>query len=452
MENNEDSLPLQRRRLKLRIPQNITREHIIQAIEEIKKVRWPPRNNSTTYDLFYQGERYPPKIVVMYANKYANGELFDVSKFSGGEDTTNKFFRARGFDIIPKKETVSEFRYIDPKLSDDQYPVKEKSKLYIERDYRIKIWKDLQSLGNARNLLPELLREKYRIYRGAAGIWCDKERTTPLSEDDFGISVSVLHTGKSYPDDLTEDYIVYHYPKTNRPTNTDRNEIEATKNAKRFKVPIFIISHSERNDKLRDVQLGYVNDWNDENETFLIEFSPQGEMKSAPPIQTVDEQPFAVYQTDRKLITSNSIRRDTKFRFKALKRYGSKCAVCSITIDNLLQAAHVIPKESNRSTDDERNGLILCHNHHDAFDDFLFCIHPETKKIVYRPTGPSKEDLKIEADTLVPKRNAPHIDALQWRYREFIKEIREPVGTKPTPREAAAPLSVLSFMMPETRP
>jgi len=110
MENEEGAPPIPKRRLKLRIPKNITREHIIQAIEEIKKVRWPPRNNSIKYDLFYEGEKYPPKIVVMYANKYANGELFDVSKFSGGEDTTNKFFRARGFEIIQKKETVTAFR------------------------------------------------------------------------------------------------------------------------------------------------------------------------------------------------------------------------------------------------------------------------------------------------------------------------------------------------------
>ena len=85
-----------------RIPSNITPEHIIQAINEIKIRRWPDKNNSIKYDLLYEGVRYPPKIVVMYANKYANGELFDVSKFTGGEDTTNKFFRARGFEIVPK--------------------------------------------------------------------------------------------------------------------------------------------------------------------------------------------------------------------------------------------------------------------------------------------------------------------------------------------------------------
>ena len=428
MESEEGIPPILKRRLKLRIPQNITREHIIQAIEEIKKVHWLPKNNSTTYDLFFEGERYPPKIVVMYANKYANGDLFDVSKFSGGEETTNKFFRARGFDILPKKATAPAFRYIDPELTDDQYPIKEKSKIFLERDYRVKIWKDLQARDNARNISPEILREQYRIYRGAAGIWCDKDRTTPISEDEFGIAVSVLHTGKSYPDDVTDDSIVYHYPKTNRPKNTDRSEIEATKNTKRFQVPLFIITHSEANDKLRDVRLGYVIEWNDENETFLIEFSDSGEVTS-PPTQSIDDsQPLMTYLTERKMITSNSIQRDTKFRFNVLKRYGQKCAVCSLTIDNLLHAAHIIPKDAKRSTDSESNGIILCHNHHDAFDDFLFCIHPKTKKIVYRQSGPSKTDLKIEMDYLSPKRNVPHEDALQWRYKEFLKETREPTG------------------------
>ncbi len=418
--------PTQKRRLKLTIPKNITRDHIIQAINEIKKIGWPPRNNSTTYDLFYEGGRYPPKIVVMYANKYANGELFDVAKFSGGEDTTNKFFRERGFEILPKKEIVPPFRYIDPTLSRDQYPINEKSKISQERDYRLQIWRELHALDNARNISPEVLREKYRIYRGAAGIWCDKERTTPLSEDEFGISVSVLHTGKSYPDDITDDSIVYHYPTTNRPKNTDLSEIEATKNAKRFQVPLFIITHSENNDKLRDVRLGYVIDWDDEHRTFLIEFSTMGEMRSAHSAlpQTVDDQPFTTYQTDRKTITTNAIQRDTKFRYKVLKRYGSKCAVCSITIDNLLHAAHIIPKEAGRTSDDERNGIILCHNHHDAFDDFLFCIQPDTKKILYRPRGPTMQELKIETDFLSPKHNIPHEEALRWRYKEFIKETR----------------------------
>lgn len=117
MGSDEGAPPVPKSRLKLTIPKEITREHIIQAIEEIKKVRWPPRNNSTTYDLCFEGERYPPKIVVMYANKYANGELFDVSKFSGGEETTNRFFRARGFKIVDKESANTAIE--NPHFRDD---------------------------------------------------------------------------------------------------------------------------------------------------------------------------------------------------------------------------------------------------------------------------------------------------------------------------------------------
>jgi predicted restriction endonuclease len=102
-----------------------------------------------------------------------------------------------------------------------------------------------------------------------------------------------------------------------------------------------------------------------------------------------------------------------------------------MTIRSLLHAAHIIPKDAPRTTDDERNGIVLCHNHHDAFDAFLFGIEPETKKIVYHPNGPTMNELKIETDRLSPKRNVPHIEAIQWRYKEFQKGIHERYGASP---------------------
>ena len=87
-----------------RLDPKITPEQIVHAIQQIKIDRWDKENDSIKYDLIYKGERYPPKIVVKYANKYANGELLDVSTFTGAEATTNKFFRERGFDIVLKKK------------------------------------------------------------------------------------------------------------------------------------------------------------------------------------------------------------------------------------------------------------------------------------------------------------------------------------------------------------
>ena len=57
-------------------------------------------------------------------------------------------------------------------------------------------------------------------------------------------------------------------------------------------------------------------------------------------------------------------------RFDLLKNYGSKCALCSISNEKLLAAAHIRPKD-NQGSDDWRNGIILCANHHLAFDNNL---------------------------------------------------------------------------------
>lgn len=84
------------------LPIKITPQNIMDAITEIDKVGWPKENDSIKYDLIYKEKRYPPKIVVKYANYKAFGKFLNVSEFSGGEDTTNRFFRDRGFEIDNK--------------------------------------------------------------------------------------------------------------------------------------------------------------------------------------------------------------------------------------------------------------------------------------------------------------------------------------------------------------
>lgn len=88
--------------MKYYIPQNITKDHILQAIHEIDRSAYDRKRESKKYDLLYNGRRYPPKVVVTSANKYANGIPLDPSKFSGGEKLANQFLQARGFEIIPK--------------------------------------------------------------------------------------------------------------------------------------------------------------------------------------------------------------------------------------------------------------------------------------------------------------------------------------------------------------
>jgi hypothetical protein len=81
------------------IPSNIEREHIIKAIREIDSNGILPGRESRSFLLIFEGKRYPPKYVLSLANKFANGEELDPSRFSGGQETNNFLKRLR-FDIV----------------------------------------------------------------------------------------------------------------------------------------------------------------------------------------------------------------------------------------------------------------------------------------------------------------------------------------------------------------
>jgi nucleoid DNA-binding protein len=114
-----------------------------------------------------------------------------------------------------------------------------------ERERRIDMWDRLRNSGGPTRVSSKLLRD-LGIYGGAQGVWVDCKRTSNLTEDGKGVTVGLLHTGKRYSDDFSEDAVLYHYPKTNRPRNRDLSEIDATKAARRFYLPVFVITHPPR--------------------------------------------------------------------------------------------------------------------------------------------------------------------------------------------------------------
>src|SRR5215472_6583021 len=106
----------------------------------------------------------------------------------------------------------------------------------VERERRADMLRRLRAQG-AGPYAPKDLRQ-LGIYGGAAGIWVDKANTAATTGARTGVTVSVLHTGEHYPDDLSESGLIYHYPETDRPPNRDQNEIDATKAAKQLRLPV----------------------------------------------------------------------------------------------------------------------------------------------------------------------------------------------------------------------
>jgi putative restriction endonuclease len=58
------------------------------------------------------------------------------------------------------------------------------------------------------------------------------------------------------------------------------------------------------------------------------------------------------------------------FRAALMKAYGGGCAICGLTFDEVLEAAHIIPwsTATPELRVDPRNGILLCANHHRLLD------------------------------------------------------------------------------------
>ena len=105
------------------------------------------------------------------------------------------------------------------------------------------------------------------------------------------------------------------------------------------------------------------------------------------------------------------------FRAALLKVYNSQCAICNISHPSLLDAAHIKPWsecENQRERVDINNGLILCKNHHYAFDSGIIWIDT-TGKVYGNEDG--HEMRLVEAGTTLNSPLVPLINQskyIQW--------------------------------------
>jgi putative restriction endonuclease len=157
-----------------------------------------------------------------------------------------------------------------------------------ERSRREAMWASLLASGGPSGLSAQLLRE-VGVYGGAQGIWVDIDRTRGINGVS-GVTVSLLHTGRHYADELSADGVLYHYPRTGRSPGRDRSEVEATKAAGRLRLPVFVVTPGIPASS-RDVHKGWVEGWDDVAELFLVSFVE--EAPAQPPSEN-GESPFVL--------------------------------------------------------------------------------------------------------------------------------------------------------------
>jgi 5-methylcytosine-specific restriction enzyme B len=93
----------------MELPNNISKGHLLKAIEKIDAEGIPDGADSRYYDVIYKEKRYPPKLVVSYSNLFANNEILDRNSFNGGKDTEAfNLLRSNGFTIVSKESGLTD--------------------------------------------------------------------------------------------------------------------------------------------------------------------------------------------------------------------------------------------------------------------------------------------------------------------------------------------------------
>src|SRR4051812_13288801 len=105
----------------MQIPTNISKQHILQAINKIDNEKLPENSSSKFYDLIFDGKRYPPKLVFSYANVFANNKQLDRTKFRGGKETDCfKILEREGFIIERKSFYPTLIAFLERAKTDNQ--------------------------------------------------------------------------------------------------------------------------------------------------------------------------------------------------------------------------------------------------------------------------------------------------------------------------------------------
>jgi hypothetical protein len=86
------------------IPNIITKEHIVSAINEINKNGYPIIREPSKYYIKYKEKTYPAKYIISLSNKFANGQELLFNDFGGGTET-NEFLKSKGFEITTEDKT-----------------------------------------------------------------------------------------------------------------------------------------------------------------------------------------------------------------------------------------------------------------------------------------------------------------------------------------------------------
>lgn len=280
-----------------------------------------------------------------------------------------------------------------------------------EQARRERLWSELVRAGGPAEIPADTIRAT-GMYRGYRGVFADLEVTRSESFPS-GIALTVLDLGGRYANERAADGILYRFPATETP-GRDRSEIASIRAAYETGVTVFVVTMGAGSS--RTVHRSFVEDMNYASGLALLTFAGHSRTAISPPPDapfSLIEEALAEAVWARRRARPNQAR----FAFSVLKRYGTRCAVCDLSVAVAIQAAHLRSK-ARGGRDDPRNGLPLCANHHAMFDRGLWSITPVggivTGEIPPQTLGITRVDLSH-----LPAQ--PHNEALSDTWQQWGK-------------------------------
>jgi putative restriction endonuclease len=280
-----------------------------------------------------------------------------------------------------------------------------------EVEWRLQTMNRVLEEATSSSGMTSALLDEHGISRTQRGIYRAKTETGGIAGCQQGITRTLLHTGRVYEDEISEDWMIYRYPKTGQTTH-DEGEIEATKAALRFRVPVFVVTRPGGKKAPPVLQWGMVEDADDDLGCFKVRLG-DNVLNEEPVSASVDDNVVLLDRRERRVSKSSRARRDPAFKFDVLKLHGARCAFCDVRVPELLDAAHIIPVHRGGS-DSRRNGIILCKLHHEVFDRDMVRIQPKSHQLHVTDANWSFAELKLKHQQL--HFSGVSEEALSWRW------------------------------------
>lgn len=276
---------------------------------------------------------------------------------------------------------------------------------------REEMWIAAKAVGAPGNVLPREL-EPLRLRAGGRGIYVDVP-TTKSAIAPAGIAVSFLDLGEAYDNERNVHGVTYRLPRTTR-EGRDQAEIAATVRAYELAMPVFMILPGAQPTS-RSVRRAVVESVDLERGSVLITFLNDDPLPPEPENDQDDQFELVVDDVESRWQRRKARPNQARFAFAVLQRYGARCAVCDLDIEPVIEAAHIRAK-ALQGSDDARNGLPLCCNHHRMYDAGWFAFEPRTTGIVFKAARDSGQSQIVRSDlTHLPLRPSSVALADAWK-------------------------------------